>query len=219
MKVAIKTTSGESYQITIPDRSTIKDLKLLAIVASKSLKSTDLNVYNLYFKGIKLDLLETVSYYSIKDNDLIIIGSKVPEENVNTMEAAARSLSLVHDESLNSVSSPDAQDALDDVSKKDDIASVCIPQVASPKSPRSKSPVSQPTIAKKKKNSKKCNFANCNNASLRIIGNCSDCNGKFCAKHRLLENHLCSGLSNCKKAAFTRNANKLHQEQTISSKV
>lgn len=70
---------------------------------------------------------------------------------------------------------------------------------------------------KKKKN--KCHFKNCTSAPLRMVGDCHHCNGKFCAKHRLLEDHLCAGLQYCKEAAHEKNALKLQSERTISSKV
>lgn len=70
---------------------------------------------------------------------------------------------------------------------------------------------------KKKKN--KCHFKACNSAPLRMVGDCHHCNGKFCAKHRLLEDHLCAGLQYCKEVAHEKNAMKLQSERTISSKV
>lgn len=164
-------------------------------MASETLTSEDLSVYNLYLKGVKLDILKTVADYDIGDT-AIIIGSKVPEENTYIAEHASQTTAEVSKE-------PETQDS-----------------TAKAASPRTKLPVrSTHTIVKKKKNSKKCFFPNCNSAALRMIGSCLDCNGNFCLKHRLMENHLCAGLSNCKKAAFNRNASKLHLEQTISQKV
>lgn len=41
----------------------------------------------------------------------------------------------------------------------------------------------------------KCSFQECRiKISSLMTMECKMCNGKFCGKHRLLENHLCSGL-------------------------
>lgn len=40
----------------------------------------------------------------------------------------------------------------------------------------------------------RCNAKDCREAAQRIVGDCGFCNGHFCGKHRLLEDHKCSGL-------------------------
>ncbi len=40
----------------------------------------------------------------------------------------------------------------------------------------------------------KCSFKECKDAAQRIAGDCAFCNGHFCGKHRLLEDHKCDGL-------------------------
>lgn len=40
----------------------------------------------------------------------------------------------------------------------------------------------------------RCNAKECREAAQRIVGDCTFCNGHFCGKHRLLEDHKCSGL-------------------------
>ncbi|KAI2605783.1 uncharacterized protein GGS25DRAFT_533002 [Hypoxylon fragiforme] len=40
----------------------------------------------------------------------------------------------------------------------------------------------------------RCTFKECKTAAQRIVGDCGFCDGHFCAKHRLLEDHKCSGL-------------------------
>ncbi|KAK9461065.1 ubiquitin-related domain-containing protein [Lipomyces oligophaga] len=66
---------------------------------------------------------------------------------------------------------------------------------------------------------KRCSFKSCSSAPLRIVGDCSFCDGHFCSKHRLLEDHKCTGLQDCKQQLHDRNALKLQQEQTVASKV
>ncbi|KAK9467148.1 ubiquitin-related domain-containing protein [Lipomyces arxii] len=66
---------------------------------------------------------------------------------------------------------------------------------------------------------KRCSLKSCTSAPLRIVGDCSFCEGHFCAKHRLLEDHKCTGLQDCKQQLHERNALKLQQEQTVASKV
>lgn len=65
----------------------------------------------------------------------------------------------------------------------------------------------------------RCTFASCNSAPLRGVGDCNQCEGKFCSRHRLMEQHLCSGLKNCKQQLHERNAVKLQQQQTVAHKV
>lgn len=74
-------------------------------------------------------------------------------------------------------------------------------------------------VAPKKKKKNRCTFASCSAAPLRMVGDCGQCNGKFCAKHRLLEDHACSMLQFCKDSAHERNAMKLQKESTIASRV
>lgn len=40
----------------------------------------------------------------------------------------------------------------------------------------------------------RCTFKDCKDAAQRIVGDCGFCNGHFCGKHRLLEDHKCAGL-------------------------
>ncbi|AOW00123.1 hypothetical protein B0I72DRAFT_133033 [Yarrowia lipolytica] len=75
---------------------------------------------------------------------------------------------------------------------------------------------SAPKTTKKKK---RCSFNGCSSAPLRMVGDCSFCDGKFCSTHRLLEQHNCSGLQSCKDQLHEQNASKLHREQTQANKV
>ncbi|RFU29128.1 hypothetical protein B7463_g7201, partial [Scytalidium lignicola] len=40
----------------------------------------------------------------------------------------------------------------------------------------------------------RCSYKDCREGAQRIIGDCGFCNGHFCGKHRLLEDHKCDGL-------------------------
>jgi predicted nucleic acid binding AN1-type Zn finger protein len=40
----------------------------------------------------------------------------------------------------------------------------------------------------------RCTFKTCREGAQRIIGDCGFCNGHYCGKHRLLEDHKCDGL-------------------------
>ncbi|EON97028.1 putative an1-type zinc finger protein [Phaeoacremonium minimum UCRPA7] len=42
----------------------------------------------------------------------------------------------------------------------------------------------------------KCSFKECKDAAQRIVGDCAFCEGHYCGKHRLLEDHKCEGLEN-----------------------
>ncbi|KAF2623401.1 hypothetical protein BU25DRAFT_414407 [Macroventuria anomochaeta] len=64
----------------------------------------------------------------------------------------------------------------------------------------------------------RCSHKDCKDAAQRIVGDCGFCNGHFCGKHRLLEDHKCEGLEDCKKESHERNANKLNSERTMAIK-
>lgn len=57
--------------------------------------------------------------------------------------------------------------------------------------PQTSSRLNSPIMPAKKL---RCNTKDCREAAQRIVGDCTFCNGHFCGKHRLLEDHKCSGL-------------------------
>lgn len=60
----------------------------------------------------------------------------------------------------------------------------------------------------------KCSFTDCKAAAARISGDCAFCQGHYCNNHRLLEDHKCRNLDDCKKEAFEQNAMQLNRERT-----
>ncbi|ORY09746.1 hypothetical protein BCR34DRAFT_486754 [Clohesyomyces aquaticus] len=64
----------------------------------------------------------------------------------------------------------------------------------------------------------RCSFKDCRDAAQRIVGDCGFCSGHFCGKHRLLEDHKCEGLEDCKKESHERNAERLNSERTVAIK-
>jgi predicted nucleic acid binding AN1-type Zn finger protein len=64
----------------------------------------------------------------------------------------------------------------------------------------------------------RCSFKECRDQAQRIVGDCGFCNGHYCGKHRLLEDHKCEGLENCKKESHERNAERLNSERTVAIK-
>lgn len=46
----------------------------------------------------------------------------------------------------------------------------------------------------------RCTFKECREGAQRIIGDCGFCNGHYCGKHRLLEDHKCDGLEDVSSA-------------------
>ncbi|KAK6064729.1 AN1-type zinc finger protein [Seiridium cupressi] len=65
----------------------------------------------------------------------------------------------------------------------------------------------------------RCKADDCKEAVQRMFGDCGFCQRQFCAKHRLPEDHTCSGLDDCKKMAHEQNAAQLNQERTQTIKV
>lgn len=183
MKVTIRLSTETSYSVTIPDNSTVEDLRNSSKVACPpSAKIPD--DFKLIYNGEKLTpnykTLEALGIVSGTDGNVVILmsdGSDTPKSN-----------------------SP--------------VASPTLKPVALATGTTTGKPVVKKT---KKKN--RCSFKNCSAAHLRMVGNCGHCQGKFCAKHRLLEDHLCQGLQFCKDNAHEKNAMKLQNEKTITSKV
>lgn len=64
----------------------------------------------------------------------------------------------------------------------------------------------------------RCSFKACRDAAQRIVGDCGFCAGHFCGKHRLLEDHKCEGLEDCKKESHARNKERLEAERTVAIK-
>lgn len=86
----------------------------------------------------------------------------------------------------------------------------------------------------------RCTYKDCKEGAQRIIGDCGFCQGHYCGKHRLLEDHKCDGLEDvsfpcswllgleslseekwltdtplqCKKESHDRNAAQLNAERT-----
>lgn len=179
MKVTIRLSTTVSYSVTIPDNSTVEDLRNSAIVACPE-TTTLPSDFKIIYKGEKL-----APYYRSLDSFNIVPGSE--ETTVILMN--------------NGTETP-----------------VCGSPVSSP-SLEPVATVKVERMPKKSKKKSKCSFKNCSAAPLRMVGDCSHCNGKFCAKHRLLEDHMCQGLQSCKESAHEKNAMKLESEKTIVNKV
>lgn len=168
MKVHIRLNTEVSYSVTIPNNSTVEDLRNSAKVACPSFTKLPVD-FKLIHNGEKLSpYYKALSDFKMNEEPTVILmsnGSSTPTLTPTN--------------------------------------SILTPQPA----------------PKKKTKKNKCSFTGCSLASLRLVGDCSHCQGKFCAKHRLLEDHLCSGLQFRKDAAHEQNAMKLHSESTIASKV
>ncbi|CUM64536.1 uncharacterized protein PRCAT00002142001 [Priceomyces carsonii] len=170
MKIKIRLSTEVSYSVTIPDNSTVEDLRSSAQVACPSGSQLPED-FKLIYNGEKLaSHYRTLESYNIG-----------PEQDATVI--------LMSNDS-NVLNEP------------------------------SDTPVPSTTTSKKVKSKKnRCSFKSCNSAPLRMVGSCSHCQGKFCAKHRLLEDHLCQGLQYCKDNAHEKNAMKLQSERTITNKV
>jgi hypothetical protein len=61
----------------------------------------------------------------------------------------------------------------------------------------------------------RCDAKDCKQPAQRIVGDCSFCQGHFCGNHRMLEDHKCTGLEDCKKQSHEQNKMKLESERTV----
>jgi len=59
----------------------------------------------------------------------------------------------------------------------------------------------------------------CSSQAMRLVGECSHCSATFCGRHRLPEDHNCSGLDGAKENAWKENKEKLEKEATGSGKM
>lgn len=172
MRVTFRVSTENSFSVTIPDNSTVEDLRNAAKVGCPTSVKLPLD-FKLIYNGVKL----TPYYKSLSTLNV------VPENNSVTV--------ILMSEGFDT-------------------------PLASPQL----SPVEKVDVAPRKKVKKnRCSFKTCSATPLRMVGDCGQCHGKFCAKHRLLEDHTCSGLQLCKESAHERNAMKLQNESTISLRV
>lgn len=185
MKVTVRLSTENSFNVTVPDNANVEDLNNSITVACPDSFNIP-HKFKLILNGERL----TPNYKQLVDFNAEGIDS---HENGITVI-----LMLIDDDS-------------DLITK--DLSASSTTTAASATNPAGGQKI------KKKSSKKKCSFKSCNSLPLRMVGDCHHCNGKFCAKHRLLEDHYCSGLQFCKDNAHEQNASKLESERTISSKV
>ncbi|KAI3406770.1 hypothetical protein KGF56_000375 [Candida oxycetoniae] len=180
MKVTVRLSTESSFQITIPDNSTVEDLRNGAKVGTTNTIPKD---FKLIYNGVKLEpYSKSLSAFGIlpeKDSINVILmsnGSDTPPISISPQPSAENATQL-------------------------------------------SATGTAVTAIKKTKKKNRCSLKSCASAPLRMVGTCSHCKGKFCAKHRLLEDHMCVGLQFCKDNAHEKNAMKLHSESTIASRV
>lgn len=171
MKVTFRLSTETSYSVTIPDNSTVEDLRNAAKVGCPSAAKLPAD-FKLIYNGVKL-----APYYK----SLLLFGVLPDSDTVTVI--------LMSDSSDTPVGSP-----------------LLAPQTSV-------------AVPKKKTKKNRCSYKSCTLTPLRMVGDCGHCHGKFCAKHRLLEDHMCTGLQFCKDNAHERNAMKLQSESTIASRV
>lgn len=193
MRVSIRLSNGNTqltYQVTVPDNSTVNDLKLAALVAAPSnsnIQDLSLSNFSLIFSSKKLELSYSLGYYGITNDSIIYLINQ---------HLSSSSVLIDVDDDLLTLQKQQAEQQQQQVQE----------QQAQKKRRRSS-------------NKKKCTFNSCNNQPLKIVGDCIHCDGHYCSKHRLLESHKCTGLQNCKEQLHEQNGLKLLNEQTVSSKV
>ncbi|KAI5960179.1 uncharacterized protein KGF55_004902 [Candida pseudojiufengensis] len=189
MKVTIRLSTESSLQITIPDNSTVEDLRNSIKVSSNS--SSLPKDFKLIYNGQRLQPYNaTLSSFGITSELIEKSSSSNSPINIILMSQGS--------------DTPPISPQISSSTSSTNISSI---------------PTIPTTTIKKTKKKNKCSFKNCNSTPLRMVGTCSHCQGKFCAKHRLLEDHICIGLQNCKDNAHESNAMRLQQESTIASRV
>ena len=204
MKVPIK-HSDITFLATVPDNASVNDLIISTFLSLPmaeppvaNLLINSPNDINLWYGGRKMDHNLPLSHYGISPSSL-------NNENFT-----------IHLTSINNINSNipiSSSSSTTTTTTSSTSTTVVIP------TNKSKSTKSTKSKSKSKSKSKKCFFDHCTSNQLRMVGDCQFCQGKFCSKHRLLENHNCSGLKICKDKSYERNALKLQSEQVVTSKV
>ena len=64
----------------------------------------------------------------------------------------------------------------------------------------------------------RCSLSDCHKKTVPIVGDCKRCHKSYCSNHRMLEDHMCSGLNECRKDARTDLSEKLMEQKTIAKK-
>ena len=197
MKVIIKLNNEQIFHVTVPDNSTVEDLKIASLVALPPKVGLSRHTAKLWYSGEKMEFTSTLKSYGITSDSnstvYLTAGSK-PVVDVVDSEHLQSQLSSESAVSCLSQGESDQEHPIRHTRKKS----------------RSKS---------KSKGKNRCSFGTCHATALRLTGECQFCKGRFCSKHRLLEKHNCKGLKTCKDKCFERNALKLRKEQTVASKV
>lgn len=181
MKASIKLGDGETFHVTVPDNSTVEDLKIAALVALPPTKTLNSRTTKLWYSGKKLEFTNPLASYGIS------------ADSHSTVYMTSGDEPMPHfDDSECAIVETDEAPKPHHHSKKS----------------RSKS-----------RSKNRCSYGSCHSPALRLTGECQFCKGHFCSKHRLLEKHHCKGLKTCKDKCFERNALKLRNERTVTSKV
>lgn len=186
MKVTIRLSTETSFIVTVPNNSTVEDLKNSIKVGLPPNANLHPD-FKLIFNGKKLH-----PYYS----ELQTFGLSSNQDNINIIILMA--------------DSTDTPPITPQLSMESFNTST---------NTNTTTTNTSATAVKKTKKKNKCSFKTCNSAPLRMVGTCTHCQGKFCAKHRLLEDHLCTNLQYCKDNAHEKNAMKLQSERTIVNRV
>lgn len=72
---------------------------------------------------------------------------------------------------------------------------------------------------KKKRVGRRCFLENCQRKVALIIGNCKNCQNKYCLLHRLPETHCCPNLVDKKREDFERIEKKLMDGKCEQDKI
>ncbi|KAH3678364.1 hypothetical protein OGATHE_000293, partial [Ogataea polymorpha] len=65
MKVTVKSSNDQSFQVTVPDNSTVDDLKVAAVVALPPDSAVSKSNVKVWYSGKKMELSKTLDSYGI----------------------------------------------------------------------------------------------------------------------------------------------------------
>mgnify|MGYP003362629875 FL=1 len=194
MKVIVKLNNEQIFHVTVPDNSTVEDLKIASLVALPPKVGLSRHTAKLWYSGEKMEFTSSLKSYGVTaDTSSTVYLTSGSRPVVDTGDSELEHGQFASESAI-SQNESDTDHVIRHTRKKS----------------RSKS---------KSKGKNRCSFGSCHATALRLTGECQFCKGRFCSKHRLLEKHNCKGLKTCKDKCFERNALKLRKEQTVASKV
>lgn len=214
--VLLQIIASQSYSIEVDEHSSlgnIFDLLSDQGILPKNAKS----LHAFYYHGTRLNMNMTCADYGIIHDSAVHIAPLPSSCDIDFKDYSTSAFHLhfspltPNHASTEAVSNFKQSSTIPSISK----SNLTNPPLDSEKS-SDKALLTRPATSRRR-----CCHPTCTRITLRLAGNCLHCNGRFCAAHRLMEDHDCVALFSLRKEEHERNRIKLEKEHgdTLISKV